>query len=336
MFTRCIFCQSSLGTNEAIEAFPIGRRLAFDAERGRLWVVCLHCREWNLTPLEERWEAVEQCERRYRSTRVRVSTEEIGLARLREGLDLVRIGKPLRPEFAAWRYGEQLGRRRRRALAVAAGLTIVGGAAVVGGAMAGAFALIPALAWPNVHKLPGLIYRRRVIARIPAGGMFAFTVRAQDAEEARLHLDSEGSDGWSLQLRHAGGARRFVGSSAIRATSHLMAGVNRFGATQSQVGGAVHLLDDATDPRRFFLRVAETSARLGDLGLATLPPEVRLALEMSAHEEAERRALEGELASLTEAWQTAEAVAAIADNMFVPSGFAELRRKQSRGRSAKA
>ena len=335
MFSRCIFCQSSLGANEAIEVFPVGRRLAFDPERGRLWVICLHCREWNLTPLEERWEAVEQCERRYRSTRVRVSTDEIGMARLREGLDLVRIGKPLRPEFAAWRYGEQLGRRRRRAIAVAAGLTIVGGAAVVGGVMAGALALIPAVAWPNVHRLPALLYRQRVIARIPSGARFAFTVRVSDAEQARLHLDDSG-EGWSLHLRYDGGERTYVGNPAIRATSHLMAGINRFGATQTQVGGAVHLLDEASDPQRFFLRVAQTTARLDQLALANLPPEVRLALEMSAHEEAERRALEGELESLREAWQAAEAVAAIADNMFVPSSFGELSRRHQRGRSAKA
>ena len=175
MYTTCIFCHEPLGANETIEHFPIGRRLAFDAAKGRLWVVCRNCAQWNLTPLEERWEAVEQCERRFRSTRVRVSTEQIGLARLREGLDLVRIGRPLRPEFAAWRYGEKLGRRRGRALAVAAGITIVGGTAVVGGVAAGAVALIPAIGWPYLYKLPGAIYRRRVVARIPAGARFAFT-----------------------------------------------------------------------------------------------------------------------------------------------------------------
>lgn len=331
MYSTCIFCHSALGANEAIESFPVGRRLAFDAEHGRLWVVCLHCREWNLTPLEERWEAVEQCERRFRATRVRVSTQEIGLARLREGLDLVRIGRPLRPEFAAWRYGEQLGRRRRRALAVAGGVTLVGGAAVIGGAMAGAFAMIPALLFPYVHNLPLRLYRQRVVARIPAGAMWSFVVRASDVEHARLEADDAG-DKWSLHLRYDGGERRYSGSPAIRATSHLMAGINRFGATQSQVGGAVHLLDDASDPQRFFLRVAQRSARLGGLGVAVLPPEVRLALEMSAHEEAERRALEGELAALREAWQSAEAVASIADNLFVPASFAELARKHRAAR----
>ena len=93
MYTRCIFCTKPLGTNEVIETFPVGRRLAFDAERGRLWVVCRKCERWNLTPLEERWEAVEACERIFRDTRVRFSTDNIGLARHPEGLTLVRVGE---------------------------------------------------------------------------------------------------------------------------------------------------------------------------------------------------------------------------------------------------
>src|ERR1700716_2703399 len=107
MYSSCIICKGELGANEAIEHFPVRRRLAFDGAKGRLGVVCRKCERWNLTPLEERWEAIEECERAYRGTKLRVSTEEIGLARLSEGLELVRIGKPLRPEFAAWRYGDK-------------------------------------------------------------------------------------------------------------------------------------------------------------------------------------------------------------------------------------
>jgi hypothetical protein len=116
MFTTCMFCNRPLGSNEVIEHFPVGRRLAFDLERGRLWVVCRKCERWNLSPLEERWEAVEMCERLFGDARVRVSTENVGLAKHREGLELVRIGQPMRPEFAAWRYGDQFGRRRKRAI----------------------------------------------------------------------------------------------------------------------------------------------------------------------------------------------------------------------------
>ncbi|WP_419165580.1 hypothetical protein [Candidatus Palauibacter sp.] len=114
MYKTCLFCNRSLRSNEVVEAFPVGRRLAFDSAKGRLWVVCRHCQRWNLTPLEERWEAIETCEKLFRRTRVRTSSDNIGLARHPEGLELVRIGEPLRPEFAAWRYGDQFGRRRRR------------------------------------------------------------------------------------------------------------------------------------------------------------------------------------------------------------------------------
>src|SRR5688500_7256869 len=127
MYATCLFCNKPLGANAVVEVFPVGRRLAFGAAKGRLWVVCRGCERWNLSPIEERWEAIEACERLYRGTRLRVATDNIGLAKLREGLELVRIGEPLRPEFAAWRYGDQFGRRRRRAvLTTGAGMLALG------------------------------------------------------------------------------------------------------------------------------------------------------------------------------------------------------------------
>ena len=74
MYSTCIFCHASLGANDAVEHFPVGRRLAFDAARGRLWAVCRKCERWNLSPLDERWEAIEECERLFGGTRLRVST----------------------------------------------------------------------------------------------------------------------------------------------------------------------------------------------------------------------------------------------------------------------
>ena len=61
--------------------------------------------------------------------------------------------------------------------------------------------------------------------------------------------------------------------------------------------------------------------------LRRVPLATRLALEMAAHEESERRALEGELYLLEEAWKQAEEIAAIADDMFLPRSVdAELAR----------
>src|SRR5206468_1317953 len=96
-----------------------------------------HCERWNLSPLEERWEAIEQSEKLYRDTRLRVATDNIGLAKLRDGTTLVRIGEPLRPEFAAWRYGDQFGRRRRRQMLIAGGGVAALGLVVSVGVSAG-------------------------------------------------------------------------------------------------------------------------------------------------------------------------------------------------------
>src|SRR5689334_18349578 len=185
MYSTCIFCKEGLGKNHAIEQFPIGRRLAFDSAKGRLWVVCHHCGRWNLTPLEERWEAIEESERAFRDTTVRVSTDNVGLARLPDGLELIRIGSPLRPEFAAWRYGRHFGTRRRKTLAIAG--TGVAATAIAGFALApilgpaltmGAFSII---AVPGVTTVAGVIpmvgmlavrdyiQHDRVIAKLPVG-----------------------------------------------------------------------------------------------------------------------------------------------------------------------
>jgi len=137
LYSTCLFCHAGLGSNEVIETFPVGKRLAFDAEKGRLWAVCPRCGRWNLTPLEERWEAVEACERRFRGTVLRTSTDNIGLTRLREGLDLIRVGRPLRPELASWRYARTFQRRWIKHAAVTVGLIGIGLAVPFGLSAAG-------------------------------------------------------------------------------------------------------------------------------------------------------------------------------------------------------
>jgi hypothetical protein len=101
MWSHRIVCASSLGENQDLEEFGVSRRLAFHAARGHLWVVCPRCERWNLVPIEERWEAVEALERAFRETPTRYCTAEIGLAQLRGGLEIVRIGNPVPGEFAA-------------------------------------------------------------------------------------------------------------------------------------------------------------------------------------------------------------------------------------------
>jgi hypothetical protein len=108
LYTSCLFCHTDLGANHFLTAFPVGRRLAFDPKTGRLWVICTRCGRWNLTPLEERWEAIDDSERLFRGTRLRMSTDNVGLAQFRGGFELVRVGPALLPEIASWRYGTRL------------------------------------------------------------------------------------------------------------------------------------------------------------------------------------------------------------------------------------
>lgn len=51
MYRTCIFCSGQLGANESIETFPVGRSIAFDGGKGRLWAVCPRCARWNLAPI---------------------------------------------------------------------------------------------------------------------------------------------------------------------------------------------------------------------------------------------------------------------------------------------
>jgi hypothetical protein len=130
MYSTCIFCDRSLGRNQVIEAFPVGRGLAFDSMMGRLWAICPTCCRWNLTPLEERWEAVEECERTFRELRTRVHSPEVGVAVHPGGLRLIRVGEPLPVEFATLRYGEAMGQRWRRyafytGVGTAVGVTVI-------------------------------------------------------------------------------------------------------------------------------------------------------------------------------------------------------------------
>lgn len=348
MYTHCLFCTYELGRNEVIETFPVGRRLAFDAAKGRLWVVCERCSQWNLTPLEIRWEAVEQCEREFRGTTRRVQGENVGLARLPEGLTLVRIGKPKRPEFAAWRYGDQFGRRRRRAIGGAVAGTAGVGALAVGLPMLGVGALMfPALTIIGNLGITAAIAKHDIRLPHPEGGQMVLTVNERSfvrlvqrsPEEGGWGLDvpykyiaREGDPWWRGALNTAPeGTARLSGLDAQRAAATLMTSINASGAPASRVQKAVQLIEDAGGPDHWFVEAAKRTRQWGaeqlwgDTGaLRHLPGPVKLSLEMAAHEDAERRALEGELEELEERWRDAEEVAAIADDLLLPAGVRAL------------
>jgi hypothetical protein len=109
----------------------------------------------------------------------------------------------------------------------------------------------------------------------------------------------------------------------MRAAAQILPRLNRQGATRSQLGQAVNLATSEDDPSVTFEKTARSSRpawRAYGVGtvLTLIPAEIRLALEMASHEEAERRALEGELKQLEDAWREAEEIAGIADDLLLP------------------
>lgn len=334
MYTTCMFCNRPLGTNEVVEHFPVGRRLAFDAARGRLWVVCRRCERWNLSPLEERWEAVETCERLFRGTRVRASTSNVGLARHPEGLELVRIGEPLREEFAAWRYGDQFGRRRKRAILYGVAGAVVIGGVVVGGAVTGA---VSGALLGQTGNFWNLWVNGRTLVKLRTDDGRVIKLKHPDLLGTRLRPPSDG-EGFRLEVRKGKKKEWFRGAEAERHISLIVPKMNRRGGKERTVRDAVSQIEHHGHPDRFLSDVVAGDRFTDKKGVPgyvnKMPEPTKLALEMALHEEQERRALEGELWRLERAWEEAEEIAAIADDLLLPEDsrdFIERHREEGAG-----
>ncbi len=276
------------------------------------------------------------------ATRLRVATDNIGLAQPRWGLELVRIGAALLPEIAAWRYGSKLLSRVQ---------TVAGYAKSLG------------VNRKTVMRLRTIPRRHEVLARVGdrSRGGGGITVRyAHLAEAELLRPDRDGA--WRLRVRHDHGLAVLEGVDAMKAARTLLTALNDGTAPESLVRAAVAKLDDAGNAQSYFGRIgalalstswgrlpvlgrlgSENVAPAADRSLAErlivrlttrsfwsrggtgseertflhwIPDVDRLALEMAANEDVERKALAGELTHLEEAWREAEEIAAIADHLF--------------------
>lgn len=317
MYSTCIHCNAKLGANEVIEMFPVGRRLAFDAAKGRLWVVCPKCHRWNLTPLEERWEAIEECERQFRGTKLRASTDNIGLAKLSEGLELVRIGAPQRPEMAAWRYAREFKRRwMTREVPLTGALVTYSVLAMMNSAeLFNPVVVFGGLAFVTVSGF--FMIKRGGEARVvlPDGRVTRLTFG--NTMTASLHPDEE--HGWAVECRTGNEDVVARGPAAQRTLRGVLTASNSRGGRDKRISEAISLLQGAGGAESYLRRLALAARATNAPQISGYPADVRLALEMALHEDSERRALEGELAGLEADWALAEEIGHIADNMFVPA-----------------
>src|SRR6266581_2757397 len=307
MYRTCAFCNGTFDGEGGPSGLGVGRRLAFDEWKGRLWVICQRCSRWNLAPLDDRLERIEALARAARDGRVAAATEQVALIRWGD-YDFVRVGKPARVEFAMWRYGERLKARRREQLKFVVPLTIatVGLAVAVNVAAGGS---VGVFVWnvPNIARsiYTGMIGRRRVGLVEPpicerCGAVV--TLRARHVAHARVVPEARSGLGLILSCPtcRSEGAM-LVGPEAQAALQQGLTYLSLARRGRQRAEDAARLVEGAGGPDHLIRDVARR-----ELTVRSLAPERRLALEMAVDERAEVEELERQ-------WRDAEEIAEIAD-----------------------
>jgi len=307
MYRTCAFCNGKLDGDGGPSGLGVGRRLAFDEWKGRLWVICPKCSRWNLAPLEDRLEQIEALARAAGEGRVAAATEHVALIRW-QSYDLVRVGKPRRIEFATWRYGERLRARRREQLKFVVPVTVaaVGLAVAVNVAAGGSLGVF---VWnmPNIARMmyTGIIGRRRVsLVEPPICERCGSVLHLQAKHVAYARVVRQAQADVALILScptcRTEGAM-LVGRDAQAALRQGLTYLALTRGSRQRVEDAARLVESAGGPDQLISDVARRELTLRSLGV-----ERRLALEMAVDERAEVEALERH-------WKEAEEIAEIAD-----------------------
>lgn len=317
MYTTCAFCNAKLDGDGGPSGLGVGRRIAFDEWKGRLWVICPRCARWNLTPFDDRLERIEALSRVAGAGRVTAATEQIALIRW-ERYELVRVGKPPRTEMAHWRYGERLAQRARDRMKVIIPLTV--GAVAVGVAANVALGGGLGVVVMNLHNFTQQIYttiignKRVQLVEPPTCAHCGeiMVLRAKHVQHARLIPETRAdlavllscprcwSEGALVTGEVAGQVLR-QGLTYLNANRNSRRHARDAAQAVDAAGGAPELI------RNFSRR--ETTLRALHAG-------GRLALEMAVDEQAE-------LLDLERQWREAEELADIADGTLSTSGDLE-------------
>lgn len=307
MFRSCAFCNASFDGDGGPSGLGVGRRLAFDEWRGRLWVVCPRCSRWNLTPFDDRLERIEAVARAASQGRVAASTDQVSLIRW-ERYDFVRVGKPLRVELATWRYGERLRNRQRERMKVVVPLTVaaIGLGIAANVAAGGGFGVV---VW-NIHRIADWMYLRMVGGRkvsmiespICAHCGSLMQLRARHVQYARVVPDRRAEMAVVLscpRCKHEGA--QLTGNDAIQVLRQGLTYLNLARGGRRRAEDAAREVDQMGGADRLVRDIAQR-----ELTLRSLRPERGLAFEMAVDERAEVEELERQ-------WKEAEEIADIAD-----------------------
>jgi len=325
MYKTCAFCDTTLDGDGGPSGLGVGRRLAFDEWKARLWVVCPRCARWNLTPLDDRLERIEALARAAAAAKLLASTEQVALLRW-ERYDLIRVGKPPRVELAGWRYGERLRARNRERAKVVVPLTVaaIGLGVAANVALGGSFGF---LVW-NLGRSADRFYiwmlgqrsLRLVEPPICDHCGTVLLLKTKHVERARLVPDSRADLGVLVTCPSCNReAALFTGDDAHAVLRQGLAFLNVRRSSRRKAEEAARVVDQAGGSDELIRNVARR-----ELTLRSLRPEGRLALEMAVDERAE-------VLELERRWREAEEIAEIADGQLSSDAALEQEIKRLRG-----
>jgi hypothetical protein len=340
VYTRCLVCAQPFEANEQLAHMPHGTRLAFDPVRGRLWAVCRTCRRWSLTPIEDRWEALEELEK-LTTDKARLLSQTDNIALLRSGpLEIVRVGRAQLSEEAWWRYGKELTSRRQKwntlgmAGSVAAGAVMFGGWATGGMTFFAAWLLMGhgketvrdsarwlrfgSSAWHGRERCGGCGHEIRSIAYADRSALGLF----------------QGPEGHGMDVvarcprcgAYKEGGLRLSGHDAERTLRKVFAYHHFAGASERRVVSAAKLIQEAGSPQDLTRIIVRDGRRLGDIQRTG-----GIALEIAVNEASEQHLLELELAELEAHWKREEELAEIVDGELTPLPMLESLRRRVTG-----
>jgi hypothetical protein len=347
MYTTCFICRRSLGTNVSVAHLAIGEKIAFDVDRGRLWVVCAHCGQWCLTPIEERWEAIAECDALFQGAEARVSKANVALARTGD-VELIRIGAASRDDIANWRYGPRFARRRRKARIIAGATAIAaGGGTGVALYAIGAVALSTGSAFVGVWLLAFVAAYAFKLRHLPDWAPVARLsfpdgshriLRRVDLPRITFYRRDE-SRGAIARIDLSGLMVEYTGNDLIDLLTRILPHANWSGASPQEITAATMAVDRAegvgessrarTSHRDAWERLM-APVRNAPQRLIRLSVVDRLALEMAVAEEVERRSMSSELPQLAQRWAEEEEIARTSDDMFLPGWISDWIRATTR------